>query len=356
MRAYYFYKPFAYLFLFLIVEKVLLIPVVRDRFTMASGIDFDVHAIEGEEELSRKDQKQIWVFGTSRSVAFARAPTVLDISEAPELSNEQRQQLARYRIYSFSMFAAVPAVYLHHYLYLRERGYRPDLVWIEVSAFAFNKNYSLRNNFIAEVSPDAFILQHLNQYPPRFLQEWLMSRLFVGSVFPPVLRDERTRSLHEALNPLSYSGISLNRPTSRTTEREKDRSITEFPDMSSSPEYRLMLQYIYGEGFLRDYAVDRTAVDSLEFLIAELEREGIPFVLWTPPVHPSMTQLEREYGVDEPFVSVVDHLKRSHRPYIHVKADEMNCRLFSDESHLAEICFAELAARLLSFSYYRQSP
>ncbi|WP_157135088.1 DUF1574 family protein [Leptonema illini] len=350
MKSFFFYKPFLYLLLFLFAEKVLLIPAVRERFTVASGVDFDVHAIEGEEELSRKDQKQIWVFGTSRSVPFGRTPSVRDIQETPGLNQEQREQLERHRIYSFSLSASIPVVFLHHYLYLREKGYRPDLVWIEVSSFAFNENYSLRRSYIGEVSPDAFIMRHLDRYPPRFLKEWLTARLFVGSIFPPTVQDDSTRFMNKAFNPLAVTRTSMYRPVARTLRLEKDRSAEEFPDLSSDSNYRALLQRVYGEWLFSDYTADAMALDSLDYLIAELEKDGIPFVLWTPPVHQNFTRIEQESGVERPFTSIVNRLRKGDRRYVRISTDSMQCRLFTDESHLADVCYTELAAILIDSS------
>lgn len=315
------YRPYLYLLLFLLVDKLLLVPAIRERFTLSSGMIFDVHQIADEQEFGREDRFQVWAFGTSRSLSFARLTDGASVDGRPVA------------VHTLAYAGAVPSVYLHQYLYLRDRGYRPDAVWIEVSAFAVNRNYALRGPFLYESAPDRFILYHLMSYPPSFLAAWARGRLFYGSVYPPGFYGDRERGLVQILNPLKWED-RVDAPTF-TSEQLAEKH--------DNDAYRLFFREVYIEGHLDDFELDPVAIDSLKYLIDHLRRDGVPYVAWQPPVHETLSRLYAEAGVHPSFDSLLQ------RPQVHYDpAIGVGCDRFRDESHLAIECYPLMARQLLN--------
>ena len=336
--------------LLVIADKALLIPQIRDRYTTATPIDYNILSIENEASLNDHHQKQVWAFGTSRTIPFSNVPTTADIENDTFIDHDDRIQLRQYRINAFALPGSVPIAYLHHYLYLKSKGYKPDLVWIEVSPFVLNRNYLSRRDHLTFLAPDTFIIRHWAEYPVNFLSEWTISQIIKGSVFPPTLNRPGMLSLAKLSNPLLTHRLTTNRPSTRTHHSGSDRGITNFGDPSKPGDYRNTLLSTHVQGFLNDYTIDTMAMDCLKTLMADLTAENIPFLLWVPPVHPNLTYLDNEFQIKKPFTKALQQLTTNGQPLIQISINSMNCQLFRDESHLSPYCYTELAAKLLSAS------
>lgn len=308
-------RPFAYLLLLFIVDKLLLLPAIRQTVTLNPGLSYDLHDRPEMQIKSDRSRLQIWAFGSSRTVPFRRT------------SSATGSQL-----HVFAIPGSVPTVYLHQFLFLRESGERPDVVFIELSPFSVNRNYALRDAFLYETAPDAFIARHLTHYPFEYLQFWAGSRAFVSSVYPPGIYSAEQRALVQFLNPLENEGGSGPALTGKDIE-----------ERHSDENYVSLFRKVYLTGHLQNYSIDPVARRSLEALIQEIEREGIPYVIWNPPVHSRLLELYEEAGASGDFDGLLASLS-SHG--INMQ-EEIICATYSDESHLADECYAEIERLLL---------
>lgn len=362
-----FWRPIICLCLFLLVDKLLFIPELRSRLTLAPNLSFDlfdqVDSIVNQQTDQNSKQKlnqnqpneSVWIFGTSRSIAFK------SIDKRP---------------YVFALPASVPTVYLHQYLYLRKFSSRPDIVFIEVSQFALNRNYSLRSAFLYETAPNLFILRNLQSYPISYLSEWFMSLVVVSSVYPIGFYSEQEKTLVEFLNPLNQKSEndqfnnnqsksarskniqskdiqsrdiqsnlkSNNKSNSLTNVNEsKYRTNQELLKAQSDIEYKKFFRSIYVDGQLKNYTIDTVAIDSLNRLIEQLKKDKVNVVLFTPPVHQSITKLYQELEINKPFYKAVENISiRNRVPYIPINENSLSCQLYKDEAHFADVCYHEI--------------
>lgn len=350
MKTWWYYKPLLFVLLLLIADKVLLIPFVYERVTLRVNPDFDVLHFENELYLSDTKALDVWAFGTSRTRPFDFTPSSADIAASEFLTEAEKEHLRNYRIIPFHLPANLITAYLYQYNYARSKGYKPDAVLIEVSALSMNRNYTGRNTYIHEIAPDSFIVRHLQSFPISFLAEWARGKLLVGSVFPPGLYLDINKPLIRHAHPLQGLKQSFQRPDSLTKLTSKDRAEDDYPDLQSVPVYRIFLDMTV-QPFVGNFEIDDVAVDSLMHLLEALDSEGIPYILWNPPIHRNMLILQEEKGVNLAQKRFFEWLKKR-KPDVRIVdfiAEDRHlqrCRYFTDESHLAPYCYTELAARL----------
>lgn len=350
MKTWWYYKPLLFVLLILIADKVLLIPFVYERVTLRVNPDFDVLNFENEQYLSDTKAVDVWAFGTSRTRPFAFTPSSTDIAASEFLTEAEKERLRNYRIIPFHLPGNVATAYLYHYNYARSKGYKPDAVLIDVSALIMNRNYPGRNTYIHDIAPDSFIVRHPQSFPISFLAEWARGKLLVGSVFPPGLYPGIDKPLMRHENPLQGLKQRFQRPDSLTELSSKDRAEDAFPDLQSAPLYKVFVE-MNVLGFVGNFEIDDVAVDSLMHLLEALDREGIPYILWNPPIHRNMLILQDEKGINLAQKRFFEWLKKR-KPDVRIVdfiADDRHlqrCRYFTDESHLAGYCYTELAARL----------
>ncbi|MBW7858019.1 MAG: DUF1574 family protein [Leptonema sp. (in: Bacteria)] len=330
-----FWRPIICLCFLLLVDKLLLLPELHSRLTLAPNLSFDLFdqvdsVVNRQTDQNIKDLGQltqptnsVWIFGTSRSVAFK------SLDKRPNV---------------FALPASVPTVYLHQYLYLRNLGWRPGIAFIEVSPYELNQNYSLRSAFLYETAPNLFILKNIGSYPVSYITKWLMSHVMVSSVYPVKFYSKQEKALVEFLNPLNQkSTAALSNP-----KEYKYRTSQELVKAQSDTQYQKFFRSVYIEGQLKDYTVDAVAIDSLQSLIDALKQDSVPIVLFTPPVHQSITKLHQELKVDKLFYKVTESIsKRNGVPYISIDEKSLSCQLYKDEAHFADVCYDEIFKQIV---------
>lgn len=154
------------------------------------------------------------------------------------------------------------------------------------------------------------------------------------------------RSVH----PLRGFKMQFRRPMGLSKLGPKDRKERAYPDLQTMPLYRSFFE-AQAKQLVGDFELDDVSVDSLLFLIEDLEREKIPYLLWNPRVQRNLLILMDEKGdsvaqkrffawlkQQKPGITIVD-FNGADRHLLH-------CDHFRDESHLADYCYAELASRL----------
>ena len=69
-------------------------------------------------------------------------------------------------------------------------------------------------------------------------------------------------------------------------------------------------------------------------------KDQVKVVLFTPPVHQSITKLYQELEIDKPFYRAIESIsKRNGVAYIPIGEDSLSCQLYKDEAHYADVCY-----------------
>lgn len=352
MKNLWYYKPFFLLFILFLADKVLLIPAVSQRFTVMMPFDGSLLSMEGLTRLNEQGVRHVWVFGTSTSGPMQFVPyKPEDVSKVNFLSTEERRFLESQRLHTFWGVGATPSASLHRYLYLREQGYKPDLVLLELSWVGLNVGNQGRNAYNLQFSPDTLILRNLGKYDRGFLLEWAKYKAFIGSAFPLTFAEEKSsRDLLRSLDLEDQMfNIDLSEQGQYVPVHSTDRPADAFPDPATAPGYLSLLEFYlsYSPG---SFQLDPVATGQYEALIDTLLKEGVPVIVWIPRMHRNVWYLLRRDGIEASINSYRDSLKRKYPGLIFVDfGDEkmFQCNYYRDEMHLAGGCYPELVARIL---------
>lgn len=353
MKSWWHYKIYLLVLLFFAADKLLLLPGIRERLTIRPDRPSDILKFEHEEALTQPGQKHVWFFGTSRTRPFGQVPSEKDIEAAPGLSEADRSLLRGFRFHSFGLLGARATVFRHQYLYLRERGYRPDRVLVELSGMSLNRSDPGRKYYDFQYSPDSFIVTHLHRYGWVFLSEYITSKAFVSALYPIRFQSDKERRDLSLMNSQFDNRMNLAGDPALHKRGEKDRDELAFPDPARDPIFARYLQMFADSQMLATFAIDPVETENLEALLRDVSADGIPVSLWRPRVHPSFHALEEKTGAAGRYDRYVDDLRRRFPqvPYLDLQKERLTeCPLFSDPNHVSAYCYTWLALRLLRFS------
>lgn len=353
MKHWWHYKIYILVLLFFAADKLLLLPGVSKMVIVRPDRPSNILAFDHEEVLAQAGRRHVWFLGTSRTVPFAFAPSDKDIEASPGLSNSDRAFLKTFHIHSFGLMGARATVFRHQVLYLRERGYRPDRIFIELSGMSLNRSDPGRKYYDFQYSPDAFIISHMHRYGRAFLSEYIISKAFVSGLYPIRFQSEKDRNDLAIMNKQLATRIDLVGDGQLHTRQGNDRDEAAFPNPSLDPIFASYLQFYADSQMLSTFAIDPVEVENLEALIQDLQAEQIPIVLWRPRVHPHFHAKEQSTGAAQKYQAYMEELrKRFPRiPYLDLQqGGPLSCPFFSDPNHVSSFCYTPLALQLLRFS------
>lgn len=181
MRAKFLLLPLAFLFTLFLLDKVFLIPEIRDNFVQPGGAIYyrqrqeQLQTVRAQiPELRKAGFKVGAVFGDSRSFSVGN----LSAATAKTIHGYATED---WRLYNFASPQALPAyhAYLAEKLFTRLPEERPGYLLIGLSPDAFNRNAFIFSDPVLKFGVDAsWIERNRTHIPRRNLEDYESTRRF----------------------------------------------------------------------------------------------------------------------------------------------------------------------------------
>ncbi len=394
LRAPYLLTPVLALALFLAVDKLFLLPEVRENFIQPGGMLYyrqraeQIRRVHAELPALAPGLNAAVVFGDSRSFA---------LGQLMARSTYARARLKTgWRIYNFAGPQAVPA----YHAYLAERLFqgveRPGYLILGLSPDGFNRNAGILGDPVLKFGVDAdFIERHRSLIPARDYAVYQDSRRFalMGLNFSVKALYRRIRGeLQDDLAPPTLAEQLQVQAMMKDWEiapgeagsfaeamlRPQRDTFADY-SLAASPE-RLRLDAALGAqyqwaGAVGDAALKREterlvdfylkgftpSQEQFFFLQKTLDRaalSGARIVVFWPRVNPHLrAAYEREPRIRSVWRRIVEMTEARGGAAIDLnEPGRMACDNYYDASHMSYTCFPEVAAVLLSVAEQLPAP
>lgn len=357
------FKYLKYYLLLLVVftvDKVALIPTVKLNFTNAAAANPYEETLEDHTPPSvEKKDNTVWVFGSSRSMPFLRFPVNSQTKVDPYLSESEKDAVSQSNFLAFTYSAANPYLYLTRLHQLLDRGLKPDLIAIELSPSALNRNRSINNVINMEGIPLSTAMQHPNSYPYEMRKDILLSRLFATyrykTDFVALLtwRPRKEAQMFEKVGGTDGFQAQESQLREKVDRVFRDDEWDDLPLVGGDSAMRAqrfeLFTHFHEELYFSGWQLDPALIDAIVTMTRIGQEHGIPVVVYKPALYPTMNALKTKYGFEtEILPMLLARMKPYSATYIDLNVPgTMKCRYYTDASHLSARCFTELSARLL---------
>jgi hypothetical protein len=354
-----------------VLDKVFLIPEVRDSFMQPGGMVYYRHRLHQldvfKDREENKEGPDIVVFGDSRSfgigTSMARGAGIPDV-----------------QIWNFAGPQAVPGYHTFLLERILESDRRPDAVIIGLSPDGLGRNAGIFASPVLNYGVDSsFIDRFETMIPDRDLETYENSRRFAIVGMQVSLRAliRRVRGSLSAEDPLEKVRPFL--AGKELSEEEKARILSlsqassenlSIYDFHTSPQIEILdqlqgAQYAWlgrmndedlkretqtlVSLYLRAFTVSEEQMFYLERTLKLLQQAQIPTVIFWPRVNPYL----REVYAREPKIYML--WQRIQRLAVRYEADsvdlnktaETNCNNYYDASHLSVDCYPVITGYLI---------
>jgi hypothetical protein len=355
-----FLKYYLLLLIIFAIDKLVLIPVVKLNFTNAAAANPYEETLEDlDPPVQENRERTVWVFGSSRSMPFLRFPVDSQTKVDPYLTGPEKEVVLRTSFLAFTYSAANPYLYLTRLHQLLDRGLKADLIAIELSPSALNRNRSINNVIIMEGIPLVTAWKHPESYPYELRKDILLSRLFATyrykTDFVALLtwRPRKEALAFEKLGGAEAFQMATGGMRNRVDRVYREEEWNDLPLSGGDPALRAqrfeLFTRFHEELYFSGWQLDPALIDAIVAMTRIGHEQGIPVVVFKPALYPTMNALKSKYGYE---TEILPELLARMQPYegIYVDMNEpgrMKCQFYTDASHLSPRCFTELSARLL---------
>ncbi len=353
------FKVQFFVLIFFVLDKAVLIPVIKYNFTEAELNNPYMETFDNLENASlvqsmSSDKKKLWCFGTSRSFPFYFLPVDKNTDSDRFLSTEQKFELKRWDAIAFSALGSNPAIYFTRLLQLLEKGILPDRIALEVSPFSFNKNNRYNKITQTEGIPFDLMIRNLDKFPTHYASEIFYSRFFALSrykISQKAIHDRFLKKKREV--DIDYFFQTIQRKEGKIDKLYSDAEFEDF-DMEKItysekvPRFVKMVDLI-DEYFYKNWKLDETQFAFIEEIIRFGKKKNIPVVLWRPRVYSEGGQNYKKYDIDKVFRDEIRKISEKHEIYFldFNIPQNLKCGFYRDASHLSPRCYTELGYKLI---------
>ncbi|MCB1326038.1 MAG: DUF1574 family protein [Spirochaetales bacterium] len=384
LRAPYLLYPVLFLGLVFLLDKVFLIPEVRDNFIQPGGMlyyrqrDLQINRLHNALPELPADRRVAVVFGDSRSFAIGDMTNVPLLEEGPDFRS--------WIIYNFAGPQAVPA----YHTYLAERIFqgpqRPGYAIVGISPDAFNRRAGIFGSPVMTFGLSReFIERYWSQVPAQDRATYTGSRRFALTGMNFSFRGfwERLRGgwrgaaedssvVEGILLEANHDPASFARsmPLLRETFENAATASLDLYSLEHSPQRKLLdlargAQYLwFGRRtdqeleqettrlvnfYIKNFTVSQEQFFFFELMLERLQRSGVRVVVFWPRVN---AHLQAAYEDEPQIQSVWRRIEQLTARYgaraINLNTHpDMRCSDFYDASHLSVHCFPDVQRILL---------
>ena len=369
------YTLILYFLLFFAADKLILIPEVKYKLTETlPGTPYietlDNLPVEFFKTEDYKNKKKVWLFGSSRSLWFYKLPVEENTKRDPYLDAGAKQALSNYNIVPFATPGSTPSIYYVRLYQLLESGYRPDLIALEISIYAFNRQNRFVNSSKIEGIPLMFTLKHSNELPSEYVSDIITSRIFATTRYKVTVTAIKKNLLglrKSAQNPLMENLFKSSADPFQelfekmTGEERVNRVYTDldYNDFKgdavfTDPREKLMkIQLplpILKKEFFTNYEYNEDMILFLELISRKARSENIPVVFWIQKEHPEMQKIIGEDNMDQKWFNRIKNISNQYEIPIMNFNDKgvLKCDHYGDVFHASGRCITEMSWNLIS--------
>ncbi|MBE7411912.1 MAG: DUF1574 domain-containing protein [Leptospiraceae bacterium] len=351
-----------FIILFIILEKLILIPVIKYNITLANKNNPYIETLENLESpyfemMKKTNRKILWSFGTSRSFPFYFLPVDKTSDVDKYLLPKEKFELKKWEFFTFSALGSNPAIYYTRFLQLLERGLLPEKIVLEVSPFSFNKNNLYNKTTQTEGIPLDLAMKNFLDFPLSYTSEIIYSRVFATARYKISIK--KMKNIWDKKNTeidLDYFFKIALQKKEKTNKLYSDLDYEDINLENKKPptediRFTKMVDLI-DEYFYKNWKLDESQIYFLEKIIERSKQRNIPVILWRPKVYEEGKNSYKKFKVENVFQEEMKRIsKKFSIPYMDFNESNLSkCNYFRDASHLSPRCYTELGYQLTKLS------
>lgn len=364
------FAPLALIVLVLIVDKIALIPVIRDacrrESTPMENVARNLERLLQKQTLiaseSADRRSRVLFLGSSRSEIFQSLhPTT--IQKAAGLAPAERESMIRMEFETRGIVRAAD-VWLQHVMadVLLRSEVRPDYLVVEVSPEMFNENnpHGIQNRIGINVYGQdllwdlfwsstgktkyetglrlAFLSYNFSMRPEHALRNWMSGKSYLDS-------DYLARML-----------LSQQKSVEPLPEGYVDYPIDAIPPDEYKKRFVGYATHLLTNDILRDYRFSETQQGVFNLMVDRLRAANINAVFWSPPVHPELANARAQRIDADRQAEITKKVQASGFVFVDVTEQDLNCKYWTDASHLSDRCAPETLQFILERASARPLP
>lgn len=369
------FNKFSLLLLFVILfvlDKLILIPPVKNLLTdevVGNPYIETLNNASGKymEDAKYQDKKKIWAFGTSRSFGFYQFSTPIYNRNSSYISESQKKTLDAYKIFAFAAPGSNPLIYYTRFNQLLDQNLKPDIVFLELSAFSFNKNNRFYNIILLEGMPLDFAIKYFNELPSNFAKEYFFSRLFSLSRYKLSSKavsthlfgskDKNTELLKSFISSNAMTGDPFaNLFETKEIKEEVEYSPDKFNDFQGKPATEtdtylktIMMVDVLKKEFYGNFTHNKDNYEFLKQILVRCKKRNIPVVLWVPKVHKNLADYYESASFYPQWKSkIMEVAAETNSTFLDLnEPTKVRCDYFQDAAHHSGRCLPEVTTLLL---------
>lgn len=378
------FLPIALLGLVLLIDKIALIPVVRDAgrrettpmenlrvnfATVLERLKKSQKAGQAIEAGQAQPQTAPYIFlGSSRSEIFqALHPDV--IRAAPGLRADRRAEFLQANFETRGIVRAAD-VWLQYLMagVVVDSGIQPKLLLIELSPEMLNESnpHGIQNRIGINVYDPPELWDLLRSATGELRYDTALRLLFTAYNYS--LRPEGAlRNLAAGKTYRDNGALAMLMLSQQPSVKPLPADYVDYPINAIPPDqYQLRFvgytNHLAKHDILKDYRFSPTQFGVLRLLLERLRGTDLPVLFWFPPVHPELAERraallagvasDANAGAEGLTVGAKSEaayaeIRAAGFPLIDARESELACRYWTDASHLSDRCAPEVLQYLL---------
>jgi len=312
------FKPQFLLIGFLIIDKFLLIKPLREYFSETPVANPYVETLEDADAAHLKKlanaKISFWNFGTSRSMGFYLFPNQAHSKVDPFTSTKMKEHIKKIEIHNFASPGSNPSIYYTRLIQLLEKGYKPDGILVELSAFSFNQNNRYNSISRLEGISVKFAVTHYDQMAPNYLKDIILSRIFLSYRYKISMnrmkkelgikdKNKNDTMLQEFQKKSSSIDVFL--AEIEKLRIKENKAYTKFDDFNQEKIDQLnkylkfeFLTEVLEKEFYGNFQIDEDQIFFVGQIIETAIAKKIPIIFWRPKLHPILTNIYSKYNLE----------------------------------------------------------
>ncbi|TGK05375.1 DUF1574 domain-containing protein [Leptospira langatensis] len=366
-KLFIFLIPGLALFSYLLADKILIIDPVRTTLASYRPYDAAFASLIHNDDLTEleyvKARKVFLAAGTSRSMNFSGYPNLGYTLKDPFLTPEAREILKDWEGVSIGMQGASMSLIYVRLLQAIERGWKPDLVLVEVTKDSFSDRRKFKEFLKQNVIPLDYGFSHWRELGLENLWEITYPRIFLAYKYRFSPKNLITYIKGDDLGwgalmieemERGSMGGGKHSYSKKHREEVENRKFEDYnnPDASLGEVYRNQFvkrrELADEEQGGQPFRVDQSEYDAFVKIIRLLQDKKIPALYWSAKVHRILQSFTNDEASKKEFkTKIEDTLKSYGERYLDANEFPMKCNYYQDANHLSERCYTELASFLL---------
>lgn len=343
--------PFLILFSIILIDKVICIPDVREsgrrNYKAGQNILLGMPVVwEENHKIKNSGQKVAVVTGTSRSESFH------EWSEIPVKKSTLKDP-----IYFETRTAVKASEFMLFYLLVKSMSdakFKPNILFLEFSDGMLNENniYTYKTKWAELMLHESELIDLYDAMNPEIQRDIVTRLIFLGYNyhFKPLQAVKNLLTGERVSNDTYFIGISSYMNTKRPFSADKiGFEIDQFPP-EEFQERIVNYSESRREHFLSRFQISETETNFFKKIIAHIEKNNIPTVIWEPQIHPYYQDIRSQITKESIFnryMKMYINPNSKNIRFVSLNQGGLSCKTYVDCSHVSPVCVPDIVDKLL---------